>query len=250
MAVQSKTDDIVLTAMNRASLGAIGAEQAYVTASRGRERGMIFTDMTQDELLRAMRKKDIRISATELMRPMAGPGLRRDKLQPGLQEKARGFARRMRERYRGLRDWAFSGIRQTERSAFAKATADRHPRGGCSMAIPDRRWEEAFKPQEDSAAEANGAGEQDDGRPDFSKPYRAFGHPRTHALRSLFIYFNAAERRKYGKSKIQIQYEHLDSDDPTSEGFAEDGKSFSFVVCGARGMLRYHGARAAAGGGV
>ena len=108
MAVQSKTDDIVLTAMNRASLGAIGAEQAYVTASRGRERGMIFTDMTREELLRAMRKKDIRISATELMR-------QRPKRKPGLQEKARGFVKRMRERYRGLRDWAIDGIRQTVR---------------------------------------------------------------------------------------------------------------------------------------
>jgi hypothetical protein len=110
------------------------------------------------------------------------------------------------------------------------------------MAIPDKRWEQIFEPQQRPAAgvvEPLGADEEDDGRPDFSKPYRAFGHPRTHALRSLFIYFNAAERRKYGKSKIQIQYEHLDSDDPASEGFAEDGKSFSFVVCGARGMLRY-----------
>src|SRR5262249_22966328 len=47
------------------------------------------------------------------------------------------------------------------------------------------------------------------------------------------------ERRKYGRKKVQIQYEHLDSDDPLCEGFAADGRSFSFVVCGARGMLRY-----------
>ncbi len=45
-ASQSKTFDIVLAAMNRASLGAMGAAQGYVTVSRGRERGMIFTDMT------------------------------------------------------------------------------------------------------------------------------------------------------------------------------------------------------------
>jgi hypothetical protein len=114
------------------------------------------------------------------------------------------------------------------------------------MAIPDRRWEETFKPKEGAApgpaaagAESNGAAETDDGRPDLNKPYRAFGHKRTQPLRSLFIYFNAEERKKYGKSKIQIQYEHLDSDDPASEGFAVDGKSFSFVVCGARGMLRF-----------
>jgi hypothetical protein len=91
----------------------------------------------------------------------------------------------------------------------------------------------ASEPQEPPAVEA------DDGRPDFSKPYRAFGHPRTQPLRSLFLYFNAAERKRYGKKKIQIQYEHLDSDDPQSEGFAEDGKSFSFVVSTGRGFLRY-----------
>src|SRR5262249_42580376 len=66
-ASQSKTHDIVLAAMNRASLGALGAEQGYVTISRGRDRGMLFTDMNQDELLAAMRKKDVRRSATELM---------------------------------------------------------------------------------------------------------------------------------------------------------------------------------------
>ena len=59
------------------------------------------------------------------------------------------------------------------------------------------------------------------------------------ALRSLLIYFNAAERTKYGKKKIQIQYEHLDSDDPASEGFAADGQSFSIVVCNSRKVLRF-----------
>jgi hypothetical protein len=109
------------------------------------------------------------------------------------------------------------------------------------MAIPDRRWEKIFDPHEGPAAEAaepRGAGEPDDGRPDFSRPYRAFGHPRTHALRSVFLYFNAAERQKYGKKKIQLQYEHLDSDDPASEGFAADGQSFSIVVCNSRKVLR------------
>jgi hypothetical protein len=88
--------------------------------------------------------------------------------------------------------------------------------------------------------DVSGAGEEDDSRPDLrpGKPYRAFGHPRSHALRSLFLYFNADERRKYGKKKMQIQYEHLDSDDPRSEGFAADGQSFAFVVSGARHMLR------------
>jgi hypothetical protein len=91
----------------------------------------------------------------------------------------------------------------------------------------------------DSTA-TGGAGEDDAGRPDLrpGAQYRAFGHPRSHALRSLFLYFNGDERKKYGKKKMQIQYEHLDSDDPTSEGFAADGQSFSFVVSGARRMMR------------
>ena len=66
-ATQSKTDDIVLAAMNKASLGAMGAEQAYVTVSRGRERGMIFTDLPRDELLQAIARGDNRLSATELL---------------------------------------------------------------------------------------------------------------------------------------------------------------------------------------
>src|SRR5438128_9723787 len=110
------------------------------------------------------------------------------------------------------------------------------------MATPGRQWEEALFGSEQRPAtgepEESAAAEPDNGRPDFSKPYRAFGHPRAQPLRSLLIYFNAAERKKYGKKKIQIQYEHLDSDDPASEGFAEDGQSFSIVVSSARKMLR------------
>jgi hypothetical protein len=109
------------------------------------------------------------------------------------------------------------------------------------MATPASRYSHLFKnppPATEEGKEQAATTEPDDGRPDFSKPYRAFGHPRTHALRSLFLYFNAAERQLYGRKKIQIQYEHLDSDDPSSEGFAADGQSFSIVVSGARKMLR------------
>jgi hypothetical protein len=67
-ATQSRTDDIVLAAMNRAALGAMSAEQGYVTVSRGRERGMIFTDLPRDELLAAIARGDSRQSATELFR--------------------------------------------------------------------------------------------------------------------------------------------------------------------------------------
>ena len=109
------------------------------------------------------------------------------------------------------------------------------------MALRDETLEQIFKSRSQPAPPApkpTADAEEDGGTPDFSKPYRAFGHPRAQPLRSLWIYFNAAERRKYGKKKMQIQYEHLDSDDPESEGFAEDGKSFSFVVAGARRALR------------
>ncbi len=53
-ATQSKTEDIVLAAMNKTSLGAMSAEQGYVTVSRGRERGMIFTDLPRKELSKAI----------------------------------------------------------------------------------------------------------------------------------------------------------------------------------------------------
>lgn len=66
-ATQSKTDDIVLAAMNKNSLGAMSAEQGYVTVSRGRERGMIFTDMPREELTAAIARADARRSATELL---------------------------------------------------------------------------------------------------------------------------------------------------------------------------------------
>jgi conjugative relaxase-like TrwC/TraI family protein len=63
---QSKTEDIVLTAMNKASRGATSATQTLVTLSRGRSRGMLFTDMTREELLAAVARDENRKSATEL----------------------------------------------------------------------------------------------------------------------------------------------------------------------------------------
>jgi conjugative relaxase-like TrwC/TraI family protein len=96
-AAQSKTHDIVLAAMNRASAGAMGAEQGYVTVSRGRERGMIFTDMTRQELLAAMRRQDTRRSATELL------GVPAAKARPKWRERSLAFVRRMQNYYRRLR---------------------------------------------------------------------------------------------------------------------------------------------------
>jgi conjugative relaxase-like TrwC/TraI family protein len=97
-ASQSKTQEIVLTAMNRASLGAMGAEQAYVSLSRGRERGMIFTDLGREELLDAMSRSDLRRSATELM---GAPPARR---QGKVKDRERSFAARMRAQYRHRRE--------------------------------------------------------------------------------------------------------------------------------------------------
>jgi len=96
-ASQSKTFDIVLASLNRASRGAMGAEQGYVTASRGRERGMIFTDMAREELLGAIRRQDMRQSATELMgRPKAH-------VPPTPKNRWRAFVSKVQNTYRQLR---------------------------------------------------------------------------------------------------------------------------------------------------
>jgi hypothetical protein len=96
-AAQSKTQDIVLAALNRASLGAMGAEQGYVTVSRGRERGMIFTDLPRQELLAALCKQDMRRSATELLESPPA------KARPKWKDRALSFVRRMQTYYRRLR---------------------------------------------------------------------------------------------------------------------------------------------------
>ena len=97
MATQSKTEDIVLAAMNKASLGATNHAQGYVTASRGRERGMIFTDLSRDELLRAVARGDGRKSATELFRPKQEPA-RTAKAT----DRMRAFMEKVRSTYRQL----------------------------------------------------------------------------------------------------------------------------------------------------
>jgi hypothetical protein len=53
-ASQSKRADISLTSLNRASLQSISAEQVLVISSRGRERSMIFTDLSRGELMHAI----------------------------------------------------------------------------------------------------------------------------------------------------------------------------------------------------
>jgi hypothetical protein len=100
-ASQSKTEDIVLAALNRASLGAVSARQTYVTISRGRERGMIFSDLSREELLETIARDDKRKSATELfaqppaVEPVEAP-----------QSRVRQFVERVRETYRRLAHYA------------------------------------------------------------------------------------------------------------------------------------------------
>jgi conjugative relaxase-like TrwC/TraI family protein len=110
-ATQSKTDDIVLASMNSNSLGAMSAEQGYVTVSRGRERGMIFTNLSRDELLKAIARADNRMSATELFRER--------KLPPNPVAKAdsmmRSFMEKVRRVYRQVQRKAAASIGETFR---------------------------------------------------------------------------------------------------------------------------------------
>jgi hypothetical protein len=109
-ASQSKTVDVVLAQLNKASLGAMGAEQSYVTVSRGRERGMIFTDLPREELLRAVARGDGRRSATELF------GLRKPEAAPAAKVKAKAKAPE--------RMWTFmEKVRRTYRQVRRKAAA-------------------------------------------------------------------------------------------------------------------------------
>jgi conjugative relaxase-like TrwC/TraI family protein len=89
-AAQSRTEDIVLGCFNAESLAALGVATSYVTISRGRERGMIFTNLPREELLDAMARQDKAAqSATELV---AG-----DKKLLTAKERLKVFAERMRK---------------------------------------------------------------------------------------------------------------------------------------------------------
>lgn len=106
-ATQSKTEDIVLAAMNRASLGAMSAEQGYVTLSRGRERGMVFTDLPREEWLKALRRADSRRSATELFQPKA----QADETATA-EERMHEFMQKVRMTYRQLTQRAAAMVKQ------------------------------------------------------------------------------------------------------------------------------------------
>ena len=107
-ATQSKTDDIILAAMNKASLGAMSAEQGYVTVSRGRERGMIFTDLPRDEMLKAIARGDKRMSATELLQPKPATPVPAARVE----SRMRQFMEKVRSAYRQLQQKTVELVRE------------------------------------------------------------------------------------------------------------------------------------------
>ena len=96
-AAQGKTVDCVLIAMGSESRGAIGAEQFYVSVSRGRESARVFTDMTADELKQAIQRSDQRKSATELMSTKT-----ETKRTPTRLDQLMKFVKKARERLKDL----------------------------------------------------------------------------------------------------------------------------------------------------
>lgn len=68
-ASQSKDKAVTWQQLNRASLGAAGAEQFLVSLSRGKQQGLVFTDLSRDDLVAAVKRADNRKSATELFKP-------------------------------------------------------------------------------------------------------------------------------------------------------------------------------------
>jgi conjugative relaxase-like TrwC/TraI family protein len=102
-ASQGRTVDRVLIAMGRESLPAMSREQFYVSVSRGRERAIIYSDLSPAQLRTAIQKQDVRKSATELM---STP-------RPNPKSKARLSAARVRKAYVQLREKAARAIWET-----------------------------------------------------------------------------------------------------------------------------------------
>jgi hypothetical protein len=117
-AAQSKDDQHAWQQVNRASLGAVGAEQALVSLSRGKQTGVIFTDLSRDELVAAIKRADNRKSATEVFMPRPEP-----------EKRAAGYAagtgwqdaERTRREYEQWRRRTRRAERPPERSAAARA---------------------------------------------------------------------------------------------------------------------------------
>jgi hypothetical protein len=98
-ASQSKDNVETWQQWNRESLGAMGAEQSLVSLSRGKKRVRLFTDLSREELIDAIKRADNRKSATELFMPkppaFAGAGSRVEKAA----DKGWEFMRRMQAEY-------------------------------------------------------------------------------------------------------------------------------------------------------
>jgi hypothetical protein len=113
-AAQSKDDQHAWQQVNRASLGAVGAEQALVSLSRGKQTGVIFTDLSREELVAAIKRADNRKSATELFNARLPAKDGPPPVQAGETDGAKRQAARRQQDYELWR-------RRAERSAASRA---------------------------------------------------------------------------------------------------------------------------------
>jgi conjugative relaxase-like TrwC/TraI family protein len=123
-AAQSKDDEHAWTQVNRASLGAVGAEQSLVSLSRGKKTGVIFTDLSREELVAAIKRADNRKSATELFMPRPAAEARPAPVAGTVEEaagKEQPLTERMRREYERWRRRARRAERPQEPSAAARA---------------------------------------------------------------------------------------------------------------------------------
>lgn len=121
---QSKTRIDTWQQLNRASLGAAGAEQFLVSLSRGREHGLVFTDLPRDELIAAIRRADNRKSATEVFRPRPAAEAHPAPVAGAAEEaagKEQPLTERMRREYERWRRRARRAERPQEPSPAARA---------------------------------------------------------------------------------------------------------------------------------
>jgi hypothetical protein len=94
-----------------------------------------------------------------------------------------------------------------------------------------------------AAAGEMGQAAEDDAGPVDGTPYQAFGRSRPYELPALLLYFNAMERRRYGRKMIRVHYDQIEGDDPMTGGFTPECGSFCFVVttAGKRLGITVHG---------
>ena len=117
-ASQSKDKAVTWQQVNRASMGAMGAEQFLVSLSRGKQQGLVFTDLSREELIDTIRRADNRKSATEVFMPKPKPSAasRAAKASPA---RVAGAAAKAAER-----SWEFmEKVRRTYRQWQCRAAA-------------------------------------------------------------------------------------------------------------------------------